>query len=79
MTVFQCFTHSYLSTTAKAAAAKKEEATKAAAAKKEEAAKAAAAKKEEGELTNIRKWYQIPRIPFGYRRWMKHTLTHLVF
>jgi len=55
MTVFQCFTHSYLSTTAKAAAAKKEEATKAAAAKKEEAAKAAAAKKEEGELTNIRK------------------------
>lgn len=61
MTVFQCFTHSYLSTTAKAAAAKKEE-----------AAKAAAAKKEEGELTNVRKWYQIPRIPFGYRRWMKH-------
>ena len=37
--------------TAKAAAAKKEEAAKAAAAKKEEAAKAAAAKKEEGEHT----------------------------
>ena len=51
MTLFLCFTHSYLLFTAKAAAAKKEEAAKAAAAKKEEAAKAAAAKKEEGEHT----------------------------
>ena len=79
MTVFQCFTHSYLSTTAKAAAAKKEEATKAAAAKKEEAAKAAAAKKEEGEITNVRNDIKFLGYCLDTAEMNENTLTHLVF